>query len=167
MALRVPGMIKLALCTAYGALQRTESRGAHTREDFPARNDAEWLTRTLAYWKEGDSLPTLKYEDASPWFELPPGERGYGGGKIEAGKRWLSQSGADPKTAVLIGDTDHDWETADALGCRCGSCFHVIWNQEREAAGLDQKMSEDTSASVKVAVEGLKRLIEADRKAGR
>ena len=52
MALRVPGMIKLALCTAYGALQRTESRGAHTREDFPARNDAEWLTRTLAYWKE-------------------------------------------------------------------------------------------------------------------
>ena len=62
--------------------QRTESRGAHTREDFPARNDAEWLTRTLAYWKEGDSLPTLKYEDASPWFELPPGERGYGGGKI-------------------------------------------------------------------------------------
>ncbi|WP_308776713.1 fumarate reductase flavoprotein subunit [uncultured Bilophila sp.] len=82
MALRVPGMIKLALCTAYGALQRTESRGAHTREDFPARNDAEWLTRTLAYWNEGDSLPTLKYEDASPWFELPPGERGYGGGKI-------------------------------------------------------------------------------------
>ena len=74
--------VKLALCTAYGALQRTESRGAHTREDFPARNDAEWLTRTLAYWKEGDSLPTLKYEDASPWFELPPGERGYGGGKI-------------------------------------------------------------------------------------
>ena len=56
---------------------------------------------------------------------------------------------------------------ADALGCRCGSCFHVIWNQEREAAGLDQKMSEDTSASVKVAVEGLKRLIEADRKNGR
>ena len=30
---------------------------------------------------------------------------------------------------------------ADALGCRCGSCFHVIWNQEREAAGLDQDMS--------------------------
>ena len=48
-----------------------------------------------------------------------------------------------------------------------GACFHVIWNQEREAAGLDQKMSEDTSTSVKVAVEGLKRLIEADRKAGR
>ena len=56
---------------------------------------------------------------------------------------------------------------ADALGCRCGSCFHVVWNQEREAAGLDQKMSEDTSSSVKVSVEALKLLIEADRKAGR
>ena len=52
---------------------------------------------------------------------------------------------------------------ASALGCRCGSCFHVIWNQEREAAGLDQKMSEDTSNSVKVAVEALKLLIRQDR----
>ena len=56
---------------------------------------------------------------------------------------------------------------AAALGCRCGSCFHVIWNQEREAAGLDQKMSEDTSASVRVAVEALKLQIEVDRKNGR
>ncbi|MEY8385719.1 uridine phosphorylase [Oscillospiraceae bacterium 38-13] len=54
---------------------------------------------------------------------------------------------------------------AAALHCRCGSCFHVVWNQEREAAGLDQKMSEDTSTSVRVAVEALKLLIEADRKA--
>ena len=56
---------------------------------------------------------------------------------------------------------------AAALGCRAGSCFHVVWNQEREAAGLDQKMSEDTSNSVKVAVEALKLLIEDDRKNGR
>ena len=82
MALRIPGMLKLALCTAYGALMRTESRGAHAREDFPERNDKEWLNRTLAYWKEGDTLPTLKYEPATPFYILPPGDRGYGGGKI-------------------------------------------------------------------------------------
>ena len=52
---------------------------------------------------------------------------------------------------------------ADALGCRCGSCFHVIWNQEREKAGLDQNMSEDTSMAVRVAVEALKRLIRQDQ----
>ena len=54
---------------------------------------------------------------------------------------------------------------AAALGCRCGACFHVIWNQEREKAGLDQQMSEDTSQAVRVAVEALKRIIENDRTA--
>ena len=39
---------------------RTESRGAHFRADFPRRNDAEWLKRTLATWKsETDTLPSL------------------------------------------------------------------------------------------------------------
>ncbi len=85
MALRVSGMLKLALCTAYGALMRTESRGAHAREDHPERNDKDWLVRTLAYWNEGDSLPTLRYEPATPFFILPPGDRGYGGGKIIQG----------------------------------------------------------------------------------
>lgn len=54
---------------------------------------------------------------------------------------------------------------SNALRCRCGSCFHVIWNQEREAAGLDQTMSEDTSSAVRVGVAALRRLIEADRQA--
>ena len=52
---------------------------------------------------------------------------------------------------------------ADALQCRCGSCFHVVWNQEREKAGLDQDMSEDTTSAVEVGVEALKLLIQADR----
>ena len=56
---------------------------------------------------------------------------------------------------------------ADALGCRCGSCFHVVWNQEREAAGLDQIKNPDTSKSVKLSVEALRLLIEKDRKNGR
>jgi uridine phosphorylase len=52
---------------------------------------------------------------------------------------------------------------AAALGVRCGSCFHVVWNQEREAAGLDQHMSEDTSAAVKVGVEAMKLIIAEDQ----
>jgi fumarate reductase flavoprotein subunit len=82
MALKLPGMVRMALCVAYGALERRESRGCHAREDYPARNDRDWLVRTLATWKEGADLPTLKYEPVTPSFELPPGERGYGGGKI-------------------------------------------------------------------------------------
>ena len=52
---------------------------------------------------------------------------------------------------------------AAALGCRCGSCFHVVWNQEREAAGLDQRESHDTSAAIRAGVEALKILIRQDR----
>ena len=52
---------------------------------------------------------------------------------------------------------------ADARSCRAGACFHVVWNQEREKAGLDQKMSEDTSAAVRIAVEGMRKVIKKDR----
>ena len=51
---------------------------------------------------------------------------------------------------------------ASALGVRCGSCFHVIWNQEREKAGLWQPMTEDTSGAVKVGIEAMKRIISKD-----
>ena len=78
----IQGMVRLALCVAYGGLQRTESRGCHARDDYNARNDRDWLNRTLATWKEGDSLPTLDYEPASKTMELPPGSRGYGATKI-------------------------------------------------------------------------------------
>ena len=79
-AYRTQKMLKLAVTIAYGALVRTESRGAHFREDYPRRNDAEWLKRTLASWtNEQDTLPTLRYETLDvKTMELPPGWRGYG-----------------------------------------------------------------------------------------
>ena len=79
-AYRVQKMIKLALTVAYGALTRTESRGAHFRNDYPQRNDAGWLRRTLSTWPDAaQSLPTLSYETLDVRrMELPPGWRGYG-----------------------------------------------------------------------------------------
>ena len=52
---------------------------------------------------------------------------------------------------------------ADALGVRCGSCFHVVWNQEREKAGLFMPMTEDTSGAIRVGIEAVKKLILADK----
>ena len=52
---------------------------------------------------------------------------------------------------------------AAALGVRCGSCFHVIWNQEREKAGLAMPMTEDTSGAIRTAVEAMKQLIRQDK----
>ena len=76
--------------------------------------------------------------------------------KWEAWKR-LGVKASEMESAALF-------VVAAALGVRCGSCFHVVWNQEREAAGMDQKMSEDTSAAVRVGVEALKLLIQQDRR---
>jgi succinate dehydrogenase / fumarate reductase flavoprotein subunit len=42
-------LLDLAEATAVAALARTESRGAHFREDFPDRDDANWLKHSLAY----------------------------------------------------------------------------------------------------------------------
>ena len=53
---------------------------------------------------------------------------------------------------------------AAALGVRCGSCFHVVWNQEREKAGMFMKMTEDTSGAIKVGIEAMKRIIAVDKK---
>jgi fumarate reductase flavoprotein subunit len=107
-AYRVQKMLKVALCVAYGALTRTESRGAHFRQDFPRRNDAEWLKRTLATWKSpDDTLPSLAWEPLDVMqMELPPGWRGYGAkdyldhpnterraGEVEATKARLSSAG--------------------------------------------------------------------------
>lgn len=79
-AYRVQRMLKLALCVTQGALQRQESRGAHFREDFPLRDDKNWLCRTLASWEdEEQSLPTLTFEKLDiQKMEMPPGWRGYG-----------------------------------------------------------------------------------------
>lgn len=75
--------------------------------------------------------------------------------KWEAWKR-LGVLASEMESAALF-------TAASALGVRCGSAFHVIWNQEREKAGLDQKENEDVTLSVKLAVEAVKELIRRDR----
>jgi fumarate reductase flavoprotein subunit len=103
-ALKLPGQVRLALSIALGALKRTESRGSHTREDYPERNDRDWLVRTLAFWPEGADLPRLEYEEVTPWFEIPPGDRGYGGGKIIPADQKLIEAMTRPKAQTGSGE---------------------------------------------------------------
>lgn len=79
-AYRTQKMLKIALTVALGALLRTESRGAHSREDFPERDDENWLNRTITSWpNEGQTMPSVSYEKIEiDTMELPPGFRGYG-----------------------------------------------------------------------------------------
>jgi len=79
-AYKTPMMLKVALCVAKGARERTESRGAHFREDYLKRDDKNWLNKTITYWANPDDLePSIKYEELDIMkMELPPAFRGYG-----------------------------------------------------------------------------------------
>lgn len=74
--------------------------------------------------------------------------------KWEAWKR-LGVKASEMESAALF-------VVAAALQVRCGSCFHVVWNQEREKAGLSMPMTENTADAISVAVEAMKRLIRED-----
>ncbi|MEE8639921.1 MAG: FAD-binding protein, partial [bacterium] len=52
-ALELGNLLALARVTAEAAARRTESRGAHSREDYPERDDGRWLNHSLCYYKEG------------------------------------------------------------------------------------------------------------------
>lgn len=115
LAWRLQKMLRLALCVSYGALQRTESRGAHFREDYPQRNDADWLKRTLASWPDaGQTLPTLNYEPLDiARMELPPGWRGYGRrDAIEHPLTASRQAEVDATRAALAGSDRHAVQAA-------------------------------------------------------
>jgi succinate dehydrogenase / fumarate reductase flavoprotein subunit len=73
-ALQLDFMLELAEVTVAGALARTESRGAHSRRDYPKRDDVNWLKHTLAYCtKDG---PRLEYAPVTI-TKWPPAARTY------------------------------------------------------------------------------------------
>jgi succinate dehydrogenase / fumarate reductase flavoprotein subunit len=76
-AMELDNLMATACATAYSALARTESRGAHSREDYPDRDDANWIKHTL-YFEQGDSID-YRPVNASPKYVAPfePKERVY------------------------------------------------------------------------------------------
>ena len=59
--LEYDNLIAQAAVTIEGALSRQESRGAHAREDFPARDDENWMKHTLSWTGVGKREVTLTY----------------------------------------------------------------------------------------------------------
>ena len=58
--LELDNLIRQAVVTMHSASHRTESRGAHAREDFPERDDASWLKHTLCWLRNG-AAPEFGY----------------------------------------------------------------------------------------------------------
>jgi len=72
--LEVESMLEVAEVVVVSALARTESRGAHARRDYPARDDKNWLKHTLAY--PGPEGPRLDYSQVTI-TKYQPAERHY------------------------------------------------------------------------------------------
>ncbi len=68
-------LLDCAYATAVSAQNRSESRGAHSREDFPERNDVDWLKHTLVHLRAGDKVEFEYKQVTITLFE--PKERVY------------------------------------------------------------------------------------------
>jgi fumarate reductase flavoprotein subunit len=113
-ALRLKGMLRLALVTAMGALARTESRGAHFRTDYPLRDDARWLNRTLVRWPQGADEPQFSYEPVG-MIDLPPGHRGYGSDERIEMEQGIDEYNAD---VLALQEQEGRLSTAESMGQR-------------------------------------------------
>ncbi|MFN3595880.1 MAG: succinate dehydrogenase flavoprotein subunit [Rubricoccaceae bacterium] len=74
-AVEIGFMVDYAEAIAASARNRTESRGAHLREDYTARNDAEWLKHTL-FWSDQKGGFNIGYKDVTI-TQFQPKERKY------------------------------------------------------------------------------------------
>lgn len=76
-ALELDNLMATAYATAKSALERTESRGAHSREDYPKRDDAHWIKHIL-YFDENEKID-FRPVNISPKYIEPfePKERVY------------------------------------------------------------------------------------------
>jgi len=65
-AMELENLLTCAQATVHGALNRTESRGAHARDDFPDRNDDEWMKHTVT-WQQPDNSVNITYRPVHSW----------------------------------------------------------------------------------------------------
>jgi succinate dehydrogenase / fumarate reductase flavoprotein subunit len=69
--LELQNLLDLAWMTAVTARERTESRGAHARDDYPDRDDAHWLKHSLAWLEKDDVRLGARPVDISTWKPQP------------------------------------------------------------------------------------------------
>ncbi|OQW96427.1 MAG: hypothetical protein BWK77_04770 [Verrucomicrobia bacterium A1] len=74
----------------------------------------------LSAYKKTTLEDILAHFDVRPFFVRAIGsDDHYASGKVEQGRKWIRELGCEPGQALLIGDTTHDHEVAEAMGTGC------------------------------------------------
>jgi succinate dehydrogenase / fumarate reductase flavoprotein subunit len=80
-ALELENLLAQAQVSIHSAVNRTESRGAHAREDFPDRDDAKWMVHTVSWLDDGKvklgTRPVHMYTLSNEVQVFPPKARVY------------------------------------------------------------------------------------------
>ncbi len=113
-----------SMAADYIALYPMESQNCGlaegAKEALEAFRQAGFRQNILSASEQGLLESQLKKFSIEGYFSHVIGQKdGYAVGKTERGLQWLREEGIPPEDCVLIGDTDHDAQTAKKLGCRC------------------------------------------------
>lgn len=144
---------------ASGAVRQDGTSREYAPPEFPAVSDTEVLIAlrdAAAEFKYTNHTGIVQSKDAFYGQHSPK--------KMATSSELLSKWDAWKKLGVLASEMEAStlFTVASLLGVRAGAVFHVIWNQERAAKGLDTESDETENAdcAIKVAVRATELLIE-------
>ncbi|MBQ6892973.1 MAG: uridine phosphorylase [Clostridia bacterium] len=150
------------LVIATAAVRQDGTSREYAPVDYPAAANFE-VTQALVWAAEemGSRFHTGVVQSKDSFYGQHSPDRMPVEGELKA--KWEAWK----RLGVLCSEMESSTQfvVADSLGVRAGAIFHVVWNQERKLAGLDDEaiQNEDTDLAIRTAVEALKILIEKDR----
>ncbi len=148
---------------ASGAVRQDGTSREYAPIEFPAVSDPDVM---IALRKAAKRLGTPNHTGVvqakdSFYGQHSPGRMPTAGDLLEKWEAWK-------RLGVLASEMESGtlFCVASYLRVRCGAVFSVVWNQERADAGLDNDSDEnhDTADAIKIGIEALKLLINADKK---
>ena len=153
------------LVIATGAVRQDGTSHEYAPPEYPAVADF-FVTQALVWAAEeaGCRFHTGVVQSKDSFYGQHSPER------MPIARQLLDRWEAYRRLGVLCSEMESaaQFVVSDSLGARCGGIFHVVWNQERKEAGMDDiaVRDEDTDLAIRMAVEALKILIEKDRGQG-
>lgn len=146
---------------AMSAIRQEGTSGEYAPVEYPATSDYQVLTALVEAAKELDvpwHAGVVQCKD-SFYGQHSPSRMPVAGVLLEKWEAWkrLHVLASEMESAALF-------TVAASLGVRCGSVFHVVWNQERKAEGFQEPDNYDTEKGIKIAIEAMKKLILEDKK---